>query len=73
MAEILIILWFSLICVLIAGFILGYFLGKVHATREYESHMPKTVQELQSIMDENDILTKENIELMKQLAEEQNK
>ena len=70
MAELLLILWFTLICVLCAGFILGYVLGKTKATKYYESNMPQTAQEIQSIIDENEILTKENISLMKKLAEE---
>lgn len=37
MFEILLILWFSMICVLFAGGILGYQLGKTLTVKKYES------------------------------------
>jgi len=46
MAEILIILWFSLVCVLIAGFILGYQLGKAITIKHYHISIEETVRDL---------------------------
>ena len=46
MAEILIILWFSLVCVLIAGFILGYQLGKAITIKHYHISIETQVKEL---------------------------
>ena len=46
MAEIMLILWFSLVCVLIAGFILGYQLGKVVTIKHYHVSIEQQVKEL---------------------------
>ena len=46
MAEILIILWFSLVCVLIAGFILGYQLGKTITIKRYHIAIEETIREM---------------------------
>ena len=46
MAEILILLWFALICVLIAGFILGFGLGKALTIKHYHLSIEQLVNEV---------------------------
>ena len=54
MAEILIILWFSLVCVLIAGFILGYQLGKTLTVRKYEQQENVWLADLDEILNKSE-------------------
>lgn len=46
MAEIMLILWFSLVCVLIVGFILGYQLGKTITIKRYHIAIEETIREI---------------------------
>ena len=46
MAEILLLLWFALICVLIAGFILGFGLGKALTIKHYHLSVEQLVDEV---------------------------
>ena len=46
MAEIMIILWFSLVCCLLAGFILGYQLGKALTIKHYHLTLEQMVEEV---------------------------
>ena len=46
MAEILIMLWFSLVCVMLAGFILGYGLGKSITIKRYHISLEETIKEI---------------------------
>ena len=68
MGELLIILWFTLVCCMLAGFILGYLLGKARTTKQFET-LPYTLQQVQEIMNENTFLVKENQQLIKELSE----
>lgn len=69
MAELLLILWFVVIMCTACGFLLGYLFGKFRTLKEYEDKHPITYDYVDNLIGENEILTKENIELMKRIAE----
>ena len=69
MAELLLILWFVCIMCTVCGFILGYLFGKFRTLKYYEDKHPVTYDFVDSLIDENEILTKENIDLMQKLSE----
>lgn len=56
MFEILLILWFSMICVLFAGGILGYQLGKTLTVKKYESEKQVWFADLDEILNGGDNL-----------------
>lgn len=69
MGELLIILWFIVVMCTLCGLLLGYLFGKAQTVKSYEKRFPYTFDYVQSIYDENEILTQENIDLMKKIAE----
>ena len=61
MAEILIILWFSVVCCMVAGFILGYFLGKARTIKQLDT--PYTKAQVNEIIQERNELERRNADL----------
>ena len=69
MAELLLILWFVCIMCTACGFLLGYLFGKFRTIKHYQDKHPVSYDYVDQLIGDNDILTKENIELMKMIAE----
>lgn len=54
MFEILLILWFSLICCMLAGGILGYQLGMALTVRKYEQEQKVWLADLDEILNKEE-------------------